>query len=87
MGDFEKCKWAETCGHDICIPEYCPEFKAVRINNGDRIRAMTNKELAEIIASNANTGACNDFGIPGIEPCKHNCKKCVLKWLNKPVEE
>jgi len=88
MVDLEKCKYAETCGYDICVPEFCSEYEAVRINNGDRIRAMNNEELAEIIASNVLTGACNDFtNITGLKSCPHNCKKCVLAWLNQPVEE
>ena len=54
--------------------------------NADRIRAMSDDELAEIISSNAYTGACNDFGIPH-ENCGGNCRECVSKWLQQPAKE
>lgn len=55
--------------------------------NADRIRKMSDEELSEMIADNILTGACNDFDIPGKNPCPHNCKKCVLEWLRMPHEE
>ena len=62
--------------------EKCPYKKT----NADRIRAMSDEELAEIISSNTLTGACNDFGIPH-KKCRHNCKECVLTWLQQPAKE
>lgn len=58
--------------------------------NADRIRAMTDEELSELsemIADNCLTGACNDFTIPGKNPCPNNCKECVLEWLRQTAEE
>lgn len=49
MEDFAKCKWAESCGHEICLQEFCDEYEAVKMTNADRIRAMSDKELAELI--------------------------------------
>ena len=46
--------------------------------NADRIRAMTDKELAKII-----TGECP----PGGEKCNGSCGTCWLKWLRSPVED
>ena len=56
--------------------------------NADRIRAMSDEELAKLIAENAYTGACNDFGIPHQGQCCHNCERCdaIIKWLKQPVE-
>lgn len=63
------------------------------MNNGDRIRAMTNKELAEFlvkIAFNENL-SCMMIG----EDCKHfpdvpqdgkGCKDCFRKWLEREVD-
>lgn len=52
--------------------------------NADRIRAMTDEELAnEIIKIVA-------FCAPGHRPspdCCCNCQKCWLDWLKSPVEE
>lgn len=53
--------------------------------NADRIRKMSNEELSEMIADNIHTGACNDFDIPGKNPCPNNCRECVFEWLKKPV--
>ena len=56
--------------------------------NADRIRAMSDEELAKLIAENAYTGACNDFGIPHQGQCCHNCERCdaIIKWLKQPTE-
>ena len=56
--------------------------------NADRIRAMSDEELAKAIASKAYTGACNDFDISYDGNCCHNCEKCdaIIKWLQQPAE-
>ena len=56
--------------------------------NADRIRAMSDEELAKLIAENAYAGACNDFGIPHQGQCCHNCERCdaIIKWLKQPSE-
>lgn len=86
----------DDCGKPFTVEGltgfFCPECRRKRIaaqnktTNADRIRAMSDAELAEIISANILTGACNDFGIPGENPCPHNCKKCVLKWLQQKAE-
>ena len=57
--------------------------------NANRIRAMSDEELAKAIASKTYTGACNDFDIPYDGKCCHNCEKCdaIIKWLKQPAEE
>ena len=65
----------------------CNGSGAKPLTNADRIRAMSDAELAEIISENILTGACNDFSdIPGKNPCPHNCKECVLEWLQQEDE-
>lgn len=56
----------------------------VAMTNGDRIRAMTDEELVDLI---------NEFNICDNrtnEECKFNygadCSECVLDWLKQPVE-
>lgn len=49
--------------------------------NADRIRNMTDKELAEVM-----------FGCPVEESCPHlnekiECQKCVLEWLQSEVKD
>lgn len=70
-----------------CNQTDCP-YRTEPITNADRIRAMSDEELAKAIASNAYTGACNDFGITYDGKCCHNCEKCdaIIKWLKQPAE-
>lgn len=57
------------------------------MTNADRIRAMSDEELAQMISQAVTTGACNDLGIPSKKPCDSNCKVCILEWLQQPVED
>lgn len=51
--------------------------------NADRIRSMTDEELAEVLF-----GSCIEH--MGVEECSHPeeaCKSCVLDWLKTESEE
>lgn len=51
--------------------------------NADRIRSMTDEELAEVLF-----GSCIEH--MGVEECSHPeeaCKSCVLDWLKSESEE
>lgn len=51
--------------------------------NADRIRSMTDEELAEVLF-----GSCIEH--MGVEECSHPeeaCKSCVLDWLKEESEE
>lgn len=53
--------------------------------NGDRLRAMTDEELAE--SDELLSGLCNVVHGAGW-PCEANtCRECLLKWLGSPEEE
>ena len=52
------------------------------ITNADRIRAMSDDELANIIEC--------PYGNPYFDehlPCKGSCHDCLLIWLQMPAEE
>lgn len=51
------------------------------MTNGDKIRAMTDEELAEYLS---NVHYCPTPSI--CDPTK-NCKDCWSEWLRSPVEE
>ena len=72
---------------DECDYKDCP-CRTEPITNADRIRAMSDEELAKAIASKAYTGACNDFDISYDGNCCHNCEKCdaIIKCLQQPAE-
>lgn len=86
MSDFEKCKYADSCAYDICVPEFCNEYEVAHMTHGDRIRAMTDEELENGIRK---------ISI-GWEPwcdkhCKMNgdddCNDCLKKYIKQPVKE
>ena len=56
------------------------------VTNGDRIRAMTDEELAEAITKSIICLGCPILGdCYGKEPA--DCKVALLTWLRSPVEE
>ena len=52
-------------------------------NNADRIRAMSDEELAELI--DRETDSCAPTG--DCEKMSRDCKACWLEWLQQPAEE
>lgn len=53
------------------------------MTNADRIRAMTDEELAELFWIRADCELC-----PNKEPyCSDDCKKHWLKWLEQEIEQ
>ena len=64
-------------------PNLCKPY-----SNADRIRSMSDEELAVAIAELACTVACNDFGITVNVKCCRNCTRCtgIIDWLKQPAE-
>lgn len=56
------------------------------MTNADRIRAMSDEELAEFIPNWSYTKACkcDEETFVG---CDNECEKCVAEWLQQPVRE
>ncbi len=66
----------------------CNEFKGKPQTNGDRLRSMSNEELADFINSifygfHENPGMCDVCDRDSIQ----NCKDCWLDWLKGKVTE
>lgn len=55
--------------------------------NADRIRAMSDEELAKMMTSGAGEFDCYECFRTEDEPCDMNCEERCLEWLRKPVEE
>lgn len=52
------------------------------LTNADRIRAMTDEELARFLHKHINCGVCRNF-----DTCTFNeCEPGLLEWLGKPAE-
>jgi len=65
--------WKDECFEIMTSPQ----------TNADRIRSMTDEDLAEVLF-----GSCIEH--MGVEECSHPeeaCKSCVLDWLKAESEE
>lgn len=65
--------WRDECFEVVEKPQ----------TNADRIRSMTDEDLAEVLF-----GSCIEH--MGVEECSHPeeaCKSCVLEWLREESEE
>jgi len=67
------CKCKQPC--DAIIP----------LTNAERIRSMTDEELAEFIPNWSYTDAC-ELGDRYVD-CNSECEKCVAEWLKQPYSE
>lgn len=90
--------YCDTCGHQYsdvcggCETLYGVPVKYKKKTNADRIRAMTDEELAEYLNEEFHVlhwcdppelkiPSDSDFTICGKEPCE----KCTLEWLKQEV--
>lgn len=64
------------CGHKKDIPQ----------TNADRIRAMSDEELAEYVGKIC---LCSHIQYEDIGFCDNRavCANCIVEWLRQPVEE
>ena len=74
------CEVWHNCGED------CPGWDRKVVTNADRIRAMTDEELAKFIPDWSYTNACKCGEKPYVA-CNNECEKCVSEWLQQPAEE
>ena len=68
-----ECTCSVTCNPDI-------------ITNADRIRAMSDEELAGFIPNWSYTNACK-CEEQSYADCNLKCEECVLDWLQQPAKE
>lgn len=83
MGHFEKCKYAESCGYEFCPCEECIDFEAKVMTNADRIRSMTDEELAVFLSDDDR---CCPPKHPNCKKYVNDCSGCFLEWLKQPAE-
>ena len=74
--DVKKCLCVDTCPYATTVP----------YTNADRIRAMSDEELAEFIPNWSYTNACK-CEEQSYADCNLKCEECVLDWLQQPAEE
>lgn len=86
---YTDCEVWHTCGED------CPGWKSKIKTIGDKIRAMSDQELARRICGGAKYSdcACSFCGKNNGEFCNGEwCRdktdeEIIMEWLQKPVEE
>ena len=83
--DKGKCVGASRAGSH----RYC--FEQKEVTNGDRIRTMSDEELAKwLLDMMSHKVACFGEGAFPYTPCRneeHDCVKCGIEWLKQPVKE
>ena len=85
----ETCAHKEFCGEDANIIQLVKcEVYAVQAGilkstatNADRIRSMTDEELADLLSGENIYPWCLK------EPCPEECHGCILSWLKEEVKE
>ena len=80
MSICEKCKENHDCAWQNHEETICKEKPAFPLTNADRIRSMTDEELAEIITDDW----CE---ILGCNLCDEGCERRVLDWLKKEAKD
>ena len=85
------CKWNSNAG---CVKPYgvpcilenvSPTDK--KATNADRIRNMSDEELAQMLAVGRGTFNCFECPENGDEECSTKCDERCLEWLQQPAEE
>lgn len=87
---FHNGVYCERCGKCVCIHchqdwgemDDCEGDEDEPMTNADRIRAMSDEELAE------NLTYISEVGCPYVaRRCKERCIDCFFDWLQEPAEE
>ena len=85
----EDCESFDTCGD--CWDEWAENHMVM--TNADKIRAMSDEELAEFIAVITKYDVCMNPSANGCEECLFCafCSDCIegqeLEWLQQPAED
>lgn len=82
------CDMAQFGGH---VPPIrgCSKFKKKSATNADRIRAMTDEELAMLLGASTIVSQpwCNmNYDCPYIDQDPVRCDLCALEWLRREAE-
>lgn len=81
--------WADRCMAtrevDPCVGyDKCKNYKPNCKTNADRIRAMSDEELADLLSAPCPLlRRFDDKGCPNPKPCR----ECIADWLKQPAEE
>ena len=65
----------------------CKQYKPNYTTNADRIRAMSDKELAELMRSMMDCDSCGNMFSFKCDGSYEHCSSVCLNWLQQPAEE
>ena len=78
------CKYKDSCGYEICMMEDCCDYEEGVMTNADRIRAMSDEELAKYLDTLTWKEPAWDRWF-NEEFCK-KCKPLVGEYEGKTIE-
>ena len=91
----ENCKKYQDCLNGAGLAWPCGAYQPCTVTNADRIRAMSDEELADIFlradfckcCEHERDEVCNYIcAYPNI-PLYDGCRQAALKWMEQPAEE
>ena len=63
-------------------PGFCGDIELAPQTNADRIRAMSDEKLADLL-DKAAANCCIDIA----RDCRESCVDCINDWLKQPVKD
>ncbi len=94
MAKCENCKKYDDCRDGSGLTWPCGAYRPVVTTNADRIRSMSDEELADLLCTadwcrscdqTKDNGTCQAMELDG-PLCKY-CVAAGLRWLRQPAEE
>jgi hypothetical protein len=82
----ENCTKYDDCRTGSGSTWPCGAYVPKTITNADRIRAMSDEELAHLLMGHG-TFECPVCEIGDQRKCDTECEKHCVKWLQQPAEE
>ena len=82
----ENCTKYDDCRIGSGLTWPCGAYVSKTITNADRIRAMSDEELAHLLMGHG-TFECPVCEIGDQRKCDTECEKHCVKWLQQPAEE
>lgn len=84
MNECANCKKYEDCKSGSGLVWPCVAYTPKTVTNAERIRAMSDEELASVVMC-PNDASLANISCDKSDHC--DCYACILDWLHQPAEE
>ena len=81
------CRFWEALDMAVKALEDVTDKNVEKMTNADRIRTMSDKELAELMRSMMDCDSCGNMFSFKCDGSYEHCSSVCLKWLQQPAEE